>query len=165
MPTPSPGCAFLAMANFTPSDDNDELDPVPLPPDDLTVPDESARYPRPWCFPRWQELSGIVANPLPGGHDETSIWNTPEDTDAVAVFFKKFSMLSESDQTDFCRRAVVDNDSAGRKLWLDFYVKGSATWKLPSIVYQVLLEHKFDVYSVMKRTKKAEVSLRLSKDY
>lgn len=162
MPTPSPGCAFLAMAQFTLSDDSDEFDSIPSAPGDLTCTAEADRYPRPWGFARWQEVTGMIANPLPGKHDESSIWNTPEDTEAVAVFFKKFSMLNESDQTDFCRRSVADNDSAGRQLWLDFYVKGSATWKLPSIVYDVLVEYKFDVYSVMKRTKKAEVSLCFS---
>jgi hypothetical protein len=129
-----------------------------------TLPKETgsptARVSPPWCWPAWQAITGRASSPFsPNPNDETpDLWGAPDDNDAVWAFVTKFWGLPETERVNYIHGNRVDNDSAGRRLYLQWFKSQWARWGIRNIILDVLVDRGLDPYSVVKRFKHTKVS-------
>lgn len=146
-----PSGALLSLSD--PSAYPDDSDQLEAEGDD----DSSENYP-PWCWPAWQERTGLRRAPFsPTLHYETPHnWKQTDANDAVWAFVTNYFALTDSKRIEYIKRRP-DNDAKGRNLWLNWLSPNLTKWKMNQTVVDVLGEHSMDPYSIMKRHKVSKV--------
>lgn len=110
--------------------------------------------PWPWGWSQWQRVTGIKAHPFETVpiHDSPFPWKKQKDVDAVNAFRSNFLALANTqDRIEYMRRARKDDDSHGRELWIQFISGGWKSWNINAIVDEVLTQHNYHPFSVMRR--------------
>ncbi|KAG2098226.1 uncharacterized protein F5147DRAFT_656118 [Suillus discolor] len=150
MPTITTAGALLALGAPSPNEgDPEDNDLVPTSGEHVEI---KVLHP-PWCWPKWQECTGLTSVPFPAvavTPETSSPWKTSEAAEAVSTFISNFWAFSEAEQVNYIR-CLPDNDTKGHDLWLSFFNAQWSHWKVISILDAILVERALDPYSIMRR--------------
>jgi hypothetical protein len=128
--------------------------------DDMVPSTNQSGIPPPWCWPSWQQRSGITGDiftPSPNAHTP-KMWSEPNDCAAVWAFVQAFWSLSNKDQTDFMsKKQGTDCNSVGRNLYKDWFKAQAANWRITDLVESTLASQRLSPYDQMKRLKIEQV--------